>query len=554
MFKLRFQMLIIMFIGLVAGCAGPLQMVPTVHTSLPPNLVVENTGNEIIDQFRLNQPRYSVAMPQKMVLYKGLYQPEKSRLYIWLLEGKEYELVAIDLASRKILWGNQLPKNTTVYGMGKTVTDDLYLDLNYYGSALVFVDPDQGLEKWRHGKDAKEGYTGYCKYFNQKFNFFLTTDSIIVQDPSSYQTINSIKRFPIDQDRNGGQGYKTFYNIHVYEINDQLVIMDNGMHAVSKETGQTLWSTRFPTLASRYHTGKNVALAIVGAMVGVYGGGRGPDYVFPSPLVIQSDGSYFVSALSNLYRIDSSTGHVDWAYDLGIGFSSRIDTSEDRVYLAACGAYESGIFCFDQGNGAQASFQTPFTRPLELEPLAREKLEAITENEMWERNLTCYDAFIGKKGIVPNEQYLYSSVIPIEDEIVALSNDAINAFDKQDGRVRRSLPNPSFGCNKFERLMPFHENTFLAISKNEIAAINMDDFTLIWKFDTGWTIDNIDKFQIDSISDGLLYVHAIIDKKIKVYILKKENGEMIRTLEVDESLRGSGYLAILNDNKISIFH
>lgn len=552
MFKVKFQMLVMVLIVVISGCAGPLKMVPTVHTALPPNLVVENPGNNIEDQFRLNQPRYLVSLPQKMVLYKGHYQPEKSRLYIWLLEGREYELIAIDLANQKILWGNKLPKNTTVYGMGKSVSDDIYLDLRYISNALLFLDSENGVEVWRRGKDAQAGYTGSSKYFSRKFNFFVTADSIIVQDPKTYRTINSIKRFPIDQDRNGGQGFKTFYNLHVYEINDQFLIMDSGIHAVSKETGQTLWSSRFPTIASRYHTGKNIGMAIVGALVGVYSGGRGPDYVFPSPLVVQSNGSYFVSALSNLYRINPSNGNIDWAHDLGVGFANHIDTHEDRILLASCGGYESGIFCFDQENGAQvSSFQTRFTRSLEPEALATEKLEKITENEMWERNLACYDAFIGKQSIVSSDQFIYYPVIPKKDEIVALSNSAINAFDKQDGHIKRSLPNPSFECNKFERLMPFDETHFLAISKNEIAAINMDDFTLVWKFDTGWTID---KFIIDSVSNEHWYVHAIIDKKIKGYIIKKETGEMIRSFDTDEYRRGADYLAVLNDNKISIFH
>lgn len=170
---------------------------------------------------------------------------------------------------------------------------------------------------------------------------------------------------------------------------------------------------------------------------------------------------------------------------------------------------------------------------------------------MWERNLACYDAFIGKQSIVSSDQFIYYPVIPKKDEIVALSNSAINAFDKQDGHIKRSLPNPSFECNKFEHLMPFDETHFLAISKNEIAAINMDDFTLVWKFDTGWTID---KFIIDSVSNEHWYVHAIIDKKIKGYIIKKETGEMIRSFDTDEYRRGADYLAVLNDNKISIFH
>ena len=259
--------------------------------------------------------------------------------------------------------------------------------------------------------------------------------------------------------------------------------------------------------------------------------------------------------MSNLYRFDSSTGHIEWAFDLGVGFANRINTYEDRIHLASCGGYESGLFCFNQENGTQASsFQTPFTRLLEPEALTAEKLEKITENEMWERNLACYDAFIGKQSIVPSEQYIYNPVILRKDEIVALSNDAINAFDKQDGRIRRSLQNPSFGCNKFERIMPVNETHFLAISKNEIAMINFEDFTFAWKFDTGWTIDSIDKFQIDSISDEHWYVRSIIDKKIKGYILKKETGEMIRSFEADEYRYGPDYLALLINNKISIFH
>jgi len=51
------------------------------------------------------------------------------------------------------------------------------------------------------------------------------------------------------------------------------------------------------------------------------GGERGPDHIFPSPLVIHSNDSYFVSDFSNLYRINPSTGNIDWAYDLDIGFA-----------------------------------------------------------------------------------------------------------------------------------------------------------------------------------------------------------------------------------------
>lgn len=554
MFKIRFQVLFVILIGVIAGCAGPLKIVPSTPATPSANMVIENSVKDFEDQFRWNQPRYSISLPQQKMLHQSLYDQEKERLYLWLFENKQYELIAIDLANSKTIWSFKLPKKTKVYRMGTTVTDDIYLDLNYNGSTLVFVDPEQGVEKWRHGKGAKEGDTGYCKFFNRKFNFFVEADGIEVQDPNTYQTLNKIERFTVDRDRNLGRGYIRFDNIYVYEIGDQFIIVDNGLHAISKDTGQKLWSSRLPTIASRYHTGKNIATAIVGALVGVYGTGRGPDFVWSQPLIVRSNDAYFVSALSNLYRINASTGHIEWAHDLDIGFANHIDISEDRVYLESCSKYESGIFSFEQENGAQVpSFRTPFTRPVNAEILTHEKMEEITENEMWHRNLACYNALIGKKSIVPEDKRLYLPVISTKNEIVALSANAINAFDKQDGHTNRSLLNPSFGCNEFERIMPVGENRFVAISKNEIAAIDIEDFTLAWKFDAGWTIDDIGKFRIDSISEDHWYVRAAVGKKIKGYILIKETGEMIMTFEADQSLRGPNYLALSIDNKISIF-
>ena len=553
MLKIKLHLLLILFLGVIAGCAGSLKIVPEIPTSPSPNMVSENPTKDLEEQFRLNEPRYSVSLPKKKMLHKSLYLKEKGMLYLWLLEDKKYELVAINLKDSKVLWTCTLPKRAAVFGTGKTSADDIYLDLNYNGRALLFLDPILGIEKWRHGKDAKEGNKGYCKYFNRKFNFLVEADSIIIQNASTYQTLNKIDRFKMDPDRASG-GHTRFYNLHVWKIDNQFIIMDNGMHAVSAETGQTLWSSRFPTIATRYHTGKNVGMAVLGALVGVYGGGRGPDYYFPSPLVIKASDYYFVSALSNLYRIDPTTGEIEWAYDLGIGAASSIAKFEDQIYLTSCGGYESGIFCFKQENCTQVtSFQTPYTPSIEAETLPPEKLKKLTENEMWERNLACYDAVISKKSIVSSDKYVYHPVIQTRDEMVVLSNAAINAFDKQNGHTNKSLQNPSFSCNKFERIMPLGEGQLMAISKNEIAVINIEDFSLAWKFDTGWSVDHITKFNIDSISNEFLYVRTFVDNKIKGYILKKETGKMISTLEADQSLRGADYLALSIYNKIYLF-
>ena len=155
MFKMKYHIVFVFLIGVLTGCAGSLKIVPTVPTTPSPNMVVENPKKDIEDQFRLNEPKYSISLPQKMVLHKSLYWPEKSRLYLWLMENSEYELIAIDLTNSKILWTNKLPKRTKVYRVGKTVADDVYLDLNYYGSTLAFLDPNQGMEKLRYGKDAR---------------------------------------------------------------------------------------------------------------------------------------------------------------------------------------------------------------------------------------------------------------------------------------------------------------------------------------------------------------------------------------------------------------
>jgi outer membrane protein assembly factor BamB len=554
MFKIRFQVLFVVLIGVIAGCAAPLKIVPSTPTTPSANLVIENSVKDFEEQFRRNEPRYSISLPQQKLLHRSFYDQEKERLYLWLFENRQYELIAIDLANSRVIWSFKLPKKTRVYGMSTTVTGDIYLDLNYSGSTLVFVDPDQGVEKWRHGRGAKKGDTGYCRFFNRKFNFFVEADGIEVQDPNTYQTLNKIERFTVDRDRNLGRGYIRFDNVYVYEIGDHFIIADNGLHAISKDTGQKLWSTRLPTMASRYHTGKNVAMAIVGALAGVHTTGRGPDFIRSQPLIVRSNDAYFVSALSNLYRINASTGHIEWAEDLNIGFANRIDIFEDRVYLVSSSEYESGIFSFEQKNGAPVpSFRTPFTRLVNAEILTHEKMEEITENEMWHRNLECYNALIGKKNIVPEDKRLYWPVIPTKDEIVALSANSINAFDKQDGHTNRWLPNTSFGCNEFERIMPVGENRFVAISKNEIAAIDIENFTLAWKFDAGWTIDDIRKFRIDSISEDHWYVRAAVGKKIKGYILIKETGEMIMTFEADQSLHGPNYLALSIDNKISVF-
>ena len=549
----KLQVLLIILIGVLTGCGGALKIVTGIPTTPSPSMVSENPTKEMDDQFRLNEPRYSVSLPQNKMLHKSLYLKEKKRLYLWVYENNAYELIAIDLGNSKALWTCKLPKKTTVYEMGTTESEDIYLDLNYSGRALIFLDPDQGIEKWRHGKNAKEGETGYCKYFNRKFNFLVNTDAIIVQDPNTYQTLNTIERFKMDCNR-PSQGHTRFYNIHVYEIDNRFIIIDNGLHAISGESGQTLWSSKFPTIATRYHTGKNVALAVLGAFAGVYGGGRGPDYYFPSALIIQGEDAYFVSALSNLYRINSSTGHIEWAYDLGIGSANSMAKSENRIYLASCGEYESGILSFEQENGTQSSsFQTPFTPSIEAEVLSPEKLETLTENEMWERNLACYDAVIGKTGIVPDDKLVYYPVVYTRDEIVVLSNRVISVFDKLDGHTIRSLQNPGYGCNRFERILPFGEGQIMALSKNEIVVINIQDFSLAWKFNADWAIDDINKFNINSISTDHLYVRTFIDNKIKGCILKKETGEIVSRFEADQSLRGEDYLALSIDNGIYIY-
>lgn len=553
MIKSRLQLLLVILIGVITGCAGTLNIVPEIPAIQPSNMVVENPTENMDEQFRLREPKYKISLPQNKMLHKSLYLKDKGIIYLWLFENNQYELAAIDLNNSKVLWTFKLPKRAVVYGMGKTESDDIYLDLNHGGIALIFIDPEQGIEKWRHGKGAKEGDTGFCKYFNRKFNFLVKADSIIVQDATTYQTLNKINRFKMDPDRVNG-GHTRFYNLHVWEIDNQYIIMDNGMHAVSMESGQTLWSSRFPTIATRYHTGKNVGLAVVGALVGAYGGGRGPDYYFPSPLVIKANGSYFVSALSNLYRINPTTGNIEWAYDLGIGSASSISISEDQIYLASCGGYTSGIYCFEQEKGSQdTSFQTPYSPSVDAEALSPEKLKVLSENEMWERNLACYNAVIKKETIVSSDKYIYYPVIQTKEEILILTNAAINAVDKQNGHTSKSLQNPSFGCNTFERIMLHGESQILALSKNEIAAINIEDFSLAWKFNPDWSIDHINKFQINLISSEHLYVRAIVDKKIKGYILRKDTGEMISNFEADQSLQGADHLAVKIDNGIFIY-
>jgi hypothetical protein len=164
MFKIKFQVLFVILIGVIAGCAGPLKIVPRTPVTPSANMVIENSVKDFEDQFRWNEPRYSISLPQQKMLHRSFYDQEKERLYLWLFENKQYELIAIDLANSKTIWSFKLPKKTKVYGMGTTVTGDIYLDLNYGGSTLVFVDPDQGVEKWRHGKGARKEDTGYSKF------------------------------------------------------------------------------------------------------------------------------------------------------------------------------------------------------------------------------------------------------------------------------------------------------------------------------------------------------------------------------------------------------
>jgi len=222
--------------------------------------------------------------------------------------------------------------------------------------------------------------------------------------------------------------------------------------------------------------------------------------------------------------------------------------------LASCGPYSTGIYCFKQDTGEQdTSFQTPYSAPVDAENLSHEKLEILSENEMWERNIDCYDAVITKKNIVPSDKHIHYPVIQTEDEILVLTNAAINAFDKQTGHTKKSLQNPSFGCDTFERIALLDESRIIALSKNEIAAINIADFSLAWKSKMDWSVDHINKFKINSISSDHLYVRAIIDEKIKGQILRKDTGEMISKLEADQSLRGTDYLALTINDRIFIY-
>ena len=547
-----------------ASCGGPLKVVPSGPSTLPDNFYKQNTAVGPGEQWPANEARYTLTFPDGVELSKAFYSSKTGRLYIPAKSKKEFEYMALNLADGQVLWTLKLPDDATPHRLSETSTGDLWLDVFCHGQTLVFLDPASGEEKWRYGAGAKEKRPMPFKLFvGDKYNIFLGGKKIFVQDAASYKIISETDRYETDLQGGGvfkgnTMNYAPFYNTNVIDYEDQVLVLDHGAHAFSKQTGEKLWSVRFPAIATRYHTGENAGKAVAGAflavLTGVYSSGsRPPDVVHPKTLVLQTDHAYYFSSLSNLFCIDKATGAMDWARRMNLGYTNLIEDANDRIYLVSVGDYANGFCAVDKTSGSLIPCTNVVSPAMvEANELPVEEVAGITENKMWFNNRACYDAMMAKEKIAAGErQFLATLALPAD--IAILASDSIYFINKSDGTLSGSVPNPGSDGDKYQEMLRLDDETIAVISANKISAIRIGEQQPVWEQSWDWGLKDLGHFSINSISGDYLYARVVADKKIKGVVLDKKTGEKIREITADQTLYADNFLAVQNNNQVSIY-
>ena len=555
---------VILAIGLLTACAAPLKVTPTRPAVMPDNFIKAGASQDLAEQLRLNDPKYTLNFPDGVELSKAFYSAQGNRLYIPAKSNGQFEYMAINLSDGKILWMLKLPKNTILYKLKQTSSGDLWLDANCHGYTLAFLNPDTGEEKWRYGAGAAEKQPLPFRYFQtDKYNVFLGGNAIFVQDPTTYQMISTADRYATDlQGSNAFKGntlsFAPFYNTHVIDYENQFLVVDHGLHAYSKQTGQKLWSARFPTIATQFHTGENVgkmfAGAFLGALTGVYvHNQRSPDVAYPKTLVAATEQYYYVSALSNLYCVNKATGVIEWAEELNLGYANLLDASAGRIYLISVGNYENAVCSIDKENGTiMPCAENVSAKKVVSQKLALDTVANMKEGELWQKHSACYDAMAAKQKLTTGDKQLLAAV-SLPEKIAILAKDGIYFLNKADGAPAGNLPNPIDTHAKVERIMALGENSMLAVSTRSIACIDTETLETRWNLDLPWALKTLDQFYLNSMSDQFLYLRAIVDKTIKACVVDKKTGVTVQNFEASQTLYDQNFLAIQNDRRVSIY-
>jgi len=575
---------IILILILVTGCGTGVNVTPTRSPDMAGYWTIKSTDRTLIEQFHTGIPNYTIVIPDenlwrkgtfdqklnKMLLRNGSISLKKKKIGIPIFQKGQYKYLLIDLRYKRVIWDVEFPKKTKFYGSGFTSTGDVFLNLKYQGGTMLFLDSDDGREKWRYGKGSEQEYPSPYRIFMRKdFIYVLGGELVFIVDPNTYESVYTGERFETEMEKfsltsGSGHSYPPFFKTRVYTYDDETIVVDNGLHVVSNKTGKVEWSSRFPTYACRFHTGKNVALCgLTGCSfcLAVFGGGGSvqhyralrPDIVSQKTLIFRTDRYYVVSALSNVYCIDRSNGEIVWARNIGIAFADLIHVDNNLVYVAAYGNQATGLYCFSLRDGAPVqTFQSPFTTKIATEKLTDDMLSELTEEVLWVRNNDCYLKQIkGQPCVTPSNRLI--TVFPTKDNLVALTKDSILLIELNTGAVLKSFKMHELGTERIENIYKLENGKTIGITKKEILSLDMDNGKFEWVYKCDWNIDQVNKVQFAMLFDKYLLAYTYIGKKLNGYIIEPDTGQLVMKLESDELWYDKDTIALRKKGHIEIF-
>ena len=566
--------------SLVAACGTGVNVTATRSQDIAGYWTIKITDRTLIEQLHTAVPNYTIVIPDenlwrkgtieqkinKMLLRKGSISLQTKKIGIPVYQKGKYKYLLIDLRYKRVIWDVEFPNKTKFFGSGFTSTGDVFLNLKYEGDTTLFLDSTDGKEKWRCGKGSKHECPSPHRIFMRKnYIYILGGELVIIVNPDTYETVYTGERFPTEMEnlglaRGSGHSCPPFFKTQVYTYDDETIVVDNGLHAVSNKTGGVEWSTRFPTYACRFHTGKNIAGCILTSCAAAIGGGsprgdprRRPDVVYPSTLFFRTDLYYVVSALSNVYCIDRFTGEIVWARDIGIAFANLIHVVNDLIYIAAFGDQANGLYCFSMKDGAPVQpFESPFTTEIATEKLTGDMLAGLTEEVLWVRNNDCYLKLIkGQPCIIPSNRLI--KVVPTKNNLVALTKDSIFLIELNTGAVSKSYKMHELGTERIENIFNLEKDKTIGITKKEILSIDIYKGKCKWIHKCDWDIDRVNEVQSSMIFDKYLLIYSYIGNKVIAYIFEPDTGHLVLKLEGDEVWYDKDTIALRKGNQIQIF-
>jgi len=569
---------------LVAACGTRVNVTATRSPDLTAYWTIKSTDRTLIEQFHTGIPNYTIVIPDeklwrkgsidqkinKMLLRKGTISLKAKKVGIPIYKKGKYDYLLIDLRYKRVIWDIALPRKINFYGSGFTGTGDVFLSLEYDGDNTLFLDSNDGVEKWRCGKGSTQECPSPHRIFVRgDFIYTLGGEQVFIVNPNTYEIVHTGERFETEMEkfshaRGSGHSCPPFFNSEVYTYDDETILVDNGLHVVSNKTGKVEWSSRFPTYACRFHTGKNIALCgLTGCSFCLAASGGGgtvahyralrPDVVSQKTLIFRTDRYYVVSALSNVYCIDRSNGEIIWARNIGIAFADLLHVDNNLVYIAAYGNQANGLYCFSMRDGAPVqAFQSPFTEKIRAEKLTGNMLSELTEEVLWVENNDCYLKQIkGQPCVFPSNRLI--KVVPTKDNLVALTRDSILLIDFNTGAVLKSFKMDELGTERIENIFNLEKGKTIGITKKEIVSLDTYNGKYEWIYKSDWNIDRFNKVQSAMIFDKYLLIYSYIGKKLNGYIIEPDTGQLVMKLEGDELWYDKNTIALRKERHIQIF-